>query len=690
MLNIANEVIVDGRGAILITSRHESTQELGLLIKLTPLSEDEALELLFWKSNQRRTQESFEEGLKIVRNLGCLALAIHQAAAYIQSTSLSLSQFSEKYEDQKKKILNYIPTLWKYSKTEEDSEIRKSVFTTWEMSFQQIAPAARRKKVEHFLTLSAFLNPASVREDLFACSQENTASLLEWTWMFGLGLIMRNSDGGISDREIFDKEIPVAQTPVEVSWNSGIYEKLINELRGLSLLENTSCDSDETQVFSLHCLIRDWLQLRVDAKQQQDYTREAVKLVTAYLDSSVASAATLQRKQEVLAHMDACLSNNYRFLSEPGSGIGSISLKHPTSAFGIFYLRQGRYQIAETLFSRLLEDDEKHLGPVHPDTLVALENLATVYRHQSRYKEAEAYFERVLASREKEPGPEHPDTLQTIHDLANIYHISGLYPEGETLYKRALAGREKVLGLEHPRTLATANNLAILYRLMGRYVESIELYKWVLASREKQLGLDHTETLSTIQGLAIVYRLHGQYDEAEFLQNRALEARERVLGPEHPDTLMTVDNLACVYREKGCYDEAAELFERVWEGREKNLGPDHSSTLGTINGLAIVRRYQGRYEEAERLHSLVLESRKKCLGHKHPKTLRTMDGLATVYQLQGRYGEAEALFEQTLAGRQEKLGSEHPDTRQTAEHIKNLKRTLSSPSLASIKKVRSE
>jgi Tetratricopeptide repeat len=67
-----------------------------------------------------------------------------------------------------------------------------------------------------------------------------------------------------------------------------------------------------------------------------------------------------------------------------------------------------------------------------------------------------------------------------------------------------------------------------------------------------------------------------------------------------------------------------------------------------------------------------------------------MDGLATVYQLQGRYGEAEALFEQALAGRQEKLGSEHPDTRQTAEHIKNLKRTLSSPALASIKKVRSE
>lgn len=681
---------LNGHGAILITSRHESTQELGLSIKLTPMSEDEALELLFSKSNKQRTQESSEEGLKIVRNLGCLALAIDQAAAYINSTKLTLSQFNAKYEDQKKEILNYTPKLfWKYMRTEEDSETRKSAFTTWEMSFQQIAPAERRKRVEHFLTLSAFLNPSSIREDLFACNQENTACLLELPWMFSLRLIARNSDGDNSDRDVFDREMPVGQTPVKVFWNSGIYEELINELRELSLLENTSCDSDDTRVFSLHCLIRDWLQLRVDSKQQQNYTSEAINLVTTYLDSSFASTATLQRKQEVLAHMDTCISNNDRFLSEPGSGIGSISLKHPTTAFGIFYLRQGRYQNAETLFSRLLEDDEKHLGSVHPDTFGALENLATVYRHQSRYKEAEAYFERVLASREKEPGPEHLDTLQTVHYLAEIYHLSGRYLEAEMLYKRALAGRGGLLGLEHPETLATANSLAILYRLMGRYDESVELYKRVLASREKQLGLEQAETLSTIQGLAIVYRLQAQYDDAEILQKRALEARERVLGPEHPDTLMTVDNLACVYREKGCYDEAAELFERVWEGREKNLGPDHSSTLGTVNGLAIVRRHQRRYEEAERLHSLVLESRKKRLGHKHPKTLRTMDGLATVYQLQGRYGEAEALFEQALAGRQEKLGSEHPDTRQTAERIKNLKRTLNSP-LASVKKVRSE
>src|SRR5271170_1220799 len=103
-----------GKGAILITSRHEDTTRLGMGIKVPPLTEEEGLELLLRQSKQEQTPENLIEGKKIVHMLGCLALAIDQAAAFISAQNLALSLFPAQYEKRKKVILDYTPTLWEY------------------------------------------------------------------------------------------------------------------------------------------------------------------------------------------------------------------------------------------------------------------------------------------------------------------------------------------------------------------------------------------------------------------------------------------------------------------------------------------------------------------------------------------------------------------------------------------------
>jgi hypothetical protein len=57
-------------------------------------------------------------------------------------------------------------------------------------------------------------------------------------------------------------------------------------------------------------------------------------------------------------------------------------------------------------------------------------------------------------------GAEHHDTLISINNLASLLYNQGKMDEAEPLYRRCLAVKEKVLGAEHPSTLLSMYNLA--------------------------------------------------------------------------------------------------------------------------------------------------------------------------------------------------------------------------------------
>jgi tetratricopeptide (TPR) repeat protein len=58
------------------------------------------------------------------------------------------------------------------------------------------------------------------------------------------------------------------------------------------------------------------------------------------------------------------------------------------------------YEEAESLLERALTMKEQQLGVEHLSTLGTLNNLATLYQKQGKYEIAESFFERVLVARE--------------------------------------------------------------------------------------------------------------------------------------------------------------------------------------------------------------------------------------------------------------------------------------------------
>ncbi|KAI9859482.1 MAG: hypothetical protein M1813_006624 [Trichoglossum hirsutum] len=464
-------------GAILFTSRFAGAKRLGHMITVTSMSESEGLELLLQRSGNNNNDDNCKAGKEIVQRLGCLALAIDQAGAYISARGLALHLYMDHYNNRKEKVLNETPEFWEYRKKLGDAEAETSlsVFTTWEMSFEQIGAGGNgRRNKEHLLIVSAFFDNKYISEELFRVyfKSENPG------WM-----------------EIFC---------IEGVWGKYEFQDVLAEFFNLSLVLSLETGTTGAH-FSLHPLIQDWLKLRINLQDRRTYVAEAISMLAAFINVQDAAKLTLQSKQLIVSHLDVSVQNDEKFLSNC-DGLGTQYLMRATISFASFYRLQGRYKGAEQLYGRALEGREKQLDPDHPDTLQTVQNLAAVYQKQGRYKEAEQLCGRALEGKEKQLDPDHPDTLQTVQNLAVAYLKQGRYKEAEQLYGRALEGREKQLGPDHPDTLQTVQDLAIIYERQGRYKEAEQLYGRALEWNEKQLGPDHPDTLGTMEILADLRR----------------------------------------------------------------------------------------------------------------------------------------------------------------------------------------
>jgi len=97
----------------------------------------------------------------------------------------------------------------------------------------------------------------------------------------------------------------------------------------------------------------------------------------------------------------------------------------------------GKFTEAIPIALEAVELSEKALGPDHPDTVTALNNLGELYCSMGDYAKAEPLLKRALNIKEKTLGPDHPDAARTRNDLRELYGSMGDYAKAEALLKRA-------------------------------------------------------------------------------------------------------------------------------------------------------------------------------------------------------------------------------------------------------------
>ena len=130
------------------------------------------------------------------------------------------------------------------------------------------------------------------------------------------------------------------------------------------------------------------------------------------------------------------------------------------------------------------------LGPDHPSTLTARNNLAGAYQTAGRLNEAIPLYQQNLKDRTRILSPHHPDTLNSRNNLANAYHDAGRLNEAIPLHEQTLEDRTRILGPHHPHTLISRDNLADAYRTAGRIEDAEKLFETPSDSENEQDGTE--------------------------------------------------------------------------------------------------------------------------------------------------------------------------------------------------------
>ena len=177
-------VVLSGRwkrragGHILLTTRREP-KEVSSSVDLKPsccvevfsFSPEEAKSFLLARCGTVTDGKEMEID-ELVRELGCLPLALEQAGAHIKALQCSIADYLESYKIQRVKLLSEHPRekpSWEY-----ESQNRLAVHTTWLLNFEYVKKSPQGELASRFLQASAFFAPNEIQEDLINCDVLST------------------------------------------------------------------------------------------------------------------------------------------------------------------------------------------------------------------------------------------------------------------------------------------------------------------------------------------------------------------------------------------------------------------------------------------------------------------------------------------------------------------------------------
>jgi tetratricopeptide (TPR) repeat protein len=165
-------------------------------------------------------------------------------------------------------------------------------------------------------------------------------------------------------------------------------------------------------------------------------------------------------------------------------------------------------------------------------------------------------FEEVLATSRRVDGDDDVNTLVSMNNLASLHQKMGNHELALPLFTEALKSQKRTLGTDATDTLRTVCNLAMLHLRTEHFSLALPLAEESLEARQRTLGPKHVDTLESKHNLGLLrwHMAHGKYlsfgaadahkgrcDLAELklastLLREVFLVRKPLLGQHHPLT----------------------------------------------------------------------------------------------------------------------------------------------------------
>jgi len=628
-------------GHVLLTSRigqwHQYVEPLELDVLLPADAKAYLLESTHGK--RRPLPADAADAAALAGELGGLALALEQAAAYIRKRRISLADYLREWRSHKPEVQAWHdPLLMEYP---------CSVAVAWETTLRQLGPGEIA-----LLRLLAFFAPDPI--PLWVLEHEKAPPIwqeaAEWV-SEEKGRVPPVIDGAPPSDP---SSRATGKTPVP----PGDWRDALAQLADFSLARWNA----EEQTVTVHRVLQEIIRTRLPAGQKKAWLTTALRLLDAIRPYPSYDVRTWPKWAPLQPHVAYAVAEGDVF------GIAS-----PTTVLmndlGQLLDARALHAQAEPLMRRALAIDEASFGPEHPNVAIRLNNLAALLKSTNRLAEAEPLMRRAIAIF----GPDHLNVAAALTNLAQLLEATNHLAEAESLMWRALAIDEATFGPQHPEVATDLNNLAQLFNATNRLAEAEPLTRRVIEILETSFGPEHPNVAAGLNNLAQLLQVTNRLAEAEPLMRRTLAIDEASFGPEHPAVAGDLGNLAALLWATNRHAEAEPLMRRALIINETVFGPEHPEVATDFNNLAQLLVATNRLAEAEPLLRRALAINEASFGAQHPNFAAALNSLAALLQATNRVVEAEPLMRRAVTIDEASLGSEHPNV---ATDLNNLAQLL--------------
>jgi tetratricopeptide (TPR) repeat protein len=572
-------------GHVVVTSRLADFSGNFQPLELGVLAVDDAAAFLLARTEGRRRKAADDnaKAREVATELGQLALALEQAAAFIAKRRLAFGQYLEQWRSHGDEVLAWFDeTVTGYP---------RAVAVTWQTSIAQLSENGR-----HLLERLAWLAPERIPEFLIdvlipGSEAENLHDALDD--LAAYSLVTRDAEGPFFLVHRLVQDVTRRSLASETQ-----HQRLVETLGWI----NAKFTGDASDV-------RNWPHLgplaphvraviaRSDAASIAEPTVQLMSALGTLLYRKALLAETEPLLRRVLTITEATWGADHR-----GTVAALSNLAQLLNA-------TNRLAEAEPLMRRVLAVDEKNFGPDHHELAPDLNNLARLLQDTNRHDEAEPLQRRALAIAENSFGPHDPRVAICLNNLASLLQDTGRLAEAEPLTRRALAIDEESFGPDHPKVAIRLSNIGSMLHATKRYAEAEPLIRRALAIDEKSLGPDHPDVAADLSNLARLLQATDRLDEAEPLIRRAIAIDEMSFGPNHPKVANHLNNIAQLLQATNRLAEAQPLFRRqiaILLDFTRSTGHPHPYLKEAVGNYADLLSAMGKGEleiEAE-FHSL--------------------------------------------------------------------------------------
>jgi tetratricopeptide (TPR) repeat protein len=528
----------------IVTSRFAGWSAAVHAIGIDVLGREAARELLMRRSNLEG-QVHWLGADRLAEELGCLPLALEQAAAFMFKVKINFDEYLALYARHRHEMLA--------ERARGGTQYPASVATTWRTTIKHVSNDARS-----ILRLIAHLAPEDIPMSLLKNEVRTTLALHNALGELAEYSMIRLGNGTLGVHRL----VQAVQQDDESERNRRAWAK-----RAVLAVSRAFPAAGYENFMDCARLLPHARAAAAAVSQWKFRFGEAALLlnqVAIYLQRRGQLAEAEPFFLQALDIWRASLLG--RFNPYVATGLSNL---------GILYNEQGKYSAAEIVLVQALALRPRFLRPQDPLAAGILSALAIVHESRSDYAPAETCYREAIEIRRRTVGARGELYAESLSNLANVYSKTHRYAEAEQCYLEALDITRQRRGENHPVFTQISQNLAVLYYRQGRYAEAEALYLDALKTREAALGPDHPDLAYILTSLGKLYRDERKHNNAKQLFLRAVKLRSAAFGETHPELARTLSYLGTVYTALGEHDEAETVHRRARDIVRATLDGEH-------------------------------------------------------------------------------------------------------------------